>query len=160
MRSFMFNAQLTMLWYNSTNWLAGLNLTIPLMRKSFRLTDFWVTLYFTVWKQRNCFHSGTESFFSCRILASMITSLLSCLVYQRLQYHVCRGIKDTLRSSASRLFNFKQTTEGRTSWAILICISWLIMIWPGQFRLWNTHIWLFLLATKDKENIFISLNKL
>jgi hypothetical protein len=42
----MFNAQLITLSYSSTNWLAGLNLNIPLLaREIFRLTDFWTTMY-------------------------------------------------------------------------------------------------------------------
>jgi hypothetical protein len=46
MRSSVFSAQLTTLWYRSTNRLAGLNLNIPVNTKEcFRLTDFWDTLY-------------------------------------------------------------------------------------------------------------------
>jgi hypothetical protein len=46
MRSYMFNAQITALWYRCTNWEAGLNPSIPVnMREYFRLTDFWTTLY-------------------------------------------------------------------------------------------------------------------
>jgi hypothetical protein len=37
----MFGAQLRMLWYSSTNWLAGLNVNIPVnMKEYFRLNDF------------------------------------------------------------------------------------------------------------------------
>lgn len=49
MKSFMFNAQLTKLWYCSTNLVADLNLDISvIMRRCFRLNDPWVILY--VWK--------------------------------------------------------------------------------------------------------------
>jgi hypothetical protein len=38
-----------MLWYCSINWLAGLNLNIPVKKSEyFRLTDFWATLYIEV----------------------------------------------------------------------------------------------------------------
>jgi hypothetical protein len=41
----MFNAQLTMLWYRSTNWLAGLYANIPVNTgEYFRLNDFWAAL--------------------------------------------------------------------------------------------------------------------
>jgi hypothetical protein len=46
MRSSTFNAQLTALWCRSTNWLAGLNLNIPVNAKEcWRLTDFWATMH-------------------------------------------------------------------------------------------------------------------
>jgi hypothetical protein len=38
----MLSAQLTMLWYRSTNWLAGFNLKIPFhTRERSKLVDFW-----------------------------------------------------------------------------------------------------------------------
>jgi hypothetical protein len=46
MRSPVFNAKLTTLWYRCTNWLVGLNLNIPVnARECFRLTDVWATLH-------------------------------------------------------------------------------------------------------------------
>jgi hypothetical protein len=45
-RSSVFSAQLAALLYRSTNWLAGLNVNIPVNTKeSFRLIDFLGTLY-------------------------------------------------------------------------------------------------------------------
>jgi hypothetical protein len=46
MRSSMFSAQLTTLWYRSTNRLADLNQNIPVeTREWFRLTDLWAALH-------------------------------------------------------------------------------------------------------------------
>jgi hypothetical protein len=43
----MFSAQLTNLWHRSTNWLAGLNLNIPVNTwKCFRLLDVWAIPYY------------------------------------------------------------------------------------------------------------------
>jgi hypothetical protein len=45
-RSFLFNAQITVLWNRSKNWLAGLNLNIADNTTEYiKLTDFWGTLY-------------------------------------------------------------------------------------------------------------------
>jgi hypothetical protein len=51
MRPSMSNAQLSTLWYRSTNWLADLNLNIPAnTRDCFMLIDFLATLYFGISK--------------------------------------------------------------------------------------------------------------
>jgi hypothetical protein len=42
---YMFNEQLTALWYRTINWLAGLNWNIPIASWGcIRLTDFWASL--------------------------------------------------------------------------------------------------------------------
>jgi hypothetical protein len=47
MRCFMVKAQLTTLWYRSTNWLVALNLNVPVnVTECFTLADFWDTLHF------------------------------------------------------------------------------------------------------------------
>jgi hypothetical protein len=51
MRSSMFIAQLTTLWYRSANWLAGLRILVD-TREYFRLTDFWVILYLKIFQLR------------------------------------------------------------------------------------------------------------
>jgi hypothetical protein len=46
MKSSMFIAQRTIMWYCSANWLVGLHLNIPVNRREcFRVIDFWATLY-------------------------------------------------------------------------------------------------------------------
>jgi hypothetical protein len=62
MRSSIFNAQLTTLRYRSTDWLAGLNLNIPVnMRECFKLPDFWPTLYIS-WRMRHaCWMANGDS---------------------------------------------------------------------------------------------------
>jgi ABC-type arginine/histidine transport system permease subunit len=50
MSSSVFKAQLTTLWYPSTNWLAGINLNIPFNAKEyFRLAYFRVTIYIYIY---------------------------------------------------------------------------------------------------------------
>jgi hypothetical protein len=62
MKSFMFNAQLTKLWYCSTNLVADLNLDISvIMRRCFRLNDPWVILY--VWKSLSIYFWTTSHLF-------------------------------------------------------------------------------------------------
>jgi hypothetical protein len=105
MRSSMFSAQLTILWYRSTNWQAGSNLSIPVnMRECFRLIDLWVTLYI-----REKWIITYEKKYIYIVSYSSIEFCRSASVWDDL--YICSLFNDAANSSCSAASNGRMIGE-------------------------------------------------